>query len=122
MGRSKKMILDCLKKSITNNKEKWPDKLPRCLWAYHTTKRRANGETSFFLAFGSGAIIHPNFIKPSITALLLRIEQNNKEMVTSLDMAEEKREQTSTRIVAYQQQLLSSYNKMLRSGSSSSEI
>ncbi|XP_070669012.1 uncharacterized protein [Malus domestica] len=111
MGRSKKMILDCLKKSLTNNKEKWPDKLPICLWAYCTTKRRATGETPFFLAFGSEAIIHPNVIKPSITALLPSIEQNGKEMVTSLDLVEEKPEQTSTRIAAYQHQLLSSYNK-----------
>ncbi|XP_070660530.1 uncharacterized protein [Malus domestica] len=108
---SNKMILDCLKKSLTNKKEKWPDKLSECLWAYRTTKRRATGETSFSLAFGSEAIIHPNVIKPSITALLPSIEQNSKEMVTSLDLAEEKYEQTSTRIAAYQQQLISSYNK-----------
>ncbi|KAM2757858.1 hypothetical protein PS2_019548 [Malus domestica] len=36
---------------------------------------------------------------------------NRKEMATSLDLAEEMREQTITRIAAYQHQLLSSYNK-----------
>ncbi|KAM0963905.1 hypothetical protein EV1_022701 [Malus domestica] len=53
-GRAKasnKMILDCHKKSLTNKKGKWPDKLPECLWAYHTTKRRAIGVTLFYLAF-----------------------------------------------------------------------
>ncbi|KAM1764361.1 hypothetical protein ACFX11_003622 [Malus domestica] len=33
-GRAKasnKMILDCLKKSLTNKKGKWPDELPKCL-------------------------------------------------------------------------------------------
>ncbi|KAM1980517.1 hypothetical protein ACFX15_037118 [Malus domestica] len=64
---SNKMILDCLKKSLTNKKEKWPEKLPGCLWSYCTTKRRATSETSFSLAFGSEAIIHPNVIKPSIS-------------------------------------------------------
>ncbi|XP_070665208.1 uncharacterized protein [Malus domestica] len=108
---SNKMILDCLKKSLTNKKEKWPDELPGCLWAYRTTKRRATGETPLSLAFGLEVIIHPNVIKPSITALLPSIEQNSKEMVTSLDLVEEKCEQTSTRIAAYQQQLFSSYNK-----------
>ncbi|KAM1134971.1 hypothetical protein ACFX19_044734 [Malus domestica] len=111
MGRSKKMMLDCLKKSLTNNKEKWSDELPGCLWAYRLTKRRAAGETHFFLAFGSKVIIHPNVIKPSITTLLPSIEQNSKEMVTSLGLAKEKCEQTNTRIAAYQQQLISSYNK-----------
>ncbi|KAM2215240.1 hypothetical protein ACFX1X_022398 [Malus domestica] len=98
---SNKMIFDCLKKSLTNKKEKWPDELPGCLWVYHTTKRRATGETHFSLAFGSKAIIHPNVIK-----------QNSKEMFTILDLAEKKREQTIiTRITTYQQQLISSYNK-----------
>ncbi|XP_070667872.1 uncharacterized protein [Malus domestica] len=105
------MILDCLKKSLTNKKGKWLDELHRYLWAYHTTKRRATSETHFSLVFGSEGIIHPNVIKLSITALLLSIEQNSKEMDTSLNLAEEKREQTITPITAYQQQLFSSYNK-----------
>ncbi|XP_070664591.1 uncharacterized protein [Malus domestica] len=49
---SNKMIFDCLKKSLTNKKGKWPDELLRCLWAYCTTKRRATSETRFSLAFG----------------------------------------------------------------------
>ena len=84
---------------------------PRMSMAYRTTKRRATSETPFSLAFGSEAIIPPNIIMPSISTLLPSIEQNSKEMATSLDLAEEKREQTITRIAAYQQQLLSSYNK-----------
>ena len=68
----------------------------------------------FSLAFGSKAIIPPNIIVPSISTLLPDIEQNSKEMATNLDLAEERHEQTITRIAAYQQQLLSSYNKMTR--------
>ncbi|XP_068305147.1 uncharacterized protein [Pyrus communis] len=105
------MILDCLKKSLFDKKGKWPDELPECLWAYRTTKRQATGEISFSLAFGSEAIIPPNVIVLSISTLLLNIEQNSKELAISLDLAEEKCEKTITRIAAYQQQLLSSYNK-----------
>ncbi|KAM1334267.1 hypothetical protein ACFX2F_010204 [Malus domestica] len=108
---SNKTILDCLKKSLTDKKGKWPDKLPGCLWAYRTTKRRATGETPFSLAFGSEAIIPPNIIVPSINTLLPNVERNSKEMATDLDLAEERRERTITRIAAYQQQLISSYNK-----------
>ncbi|KAM2010007.1 hypothetical protein ACFX16_004703 [Malus domestica] len=100
---SNKVIINCLKKSLTNKKGKWPDELPGCLWAYCTIKRRATGEIRFSLAFGSEAIIHPNVIKLSIIALLPSIEKNSKEMATSLDLAKEKREQTITRIAAYQQ-------------------
>ncbi|KAM2258494.1 hypothetical protein ACFX1S_003574 [Malus domestica] len=108
---SNKMILDCLKKSLTNKKGKWPDELPKCLWAYHTTKRRATGETHFFLAFSSETIIHLNVIKPSISTLLLSIEHNSNEMATSLDLVENKCEQNITSIATYQHQLISSHNK-----------
>ncbi|XP_068319706.1 uncharacterized protein [Pyrus communis] len=108
---SNKMIIDYLKKSLTNKKGKWLDELPRCLWTYCTTKRRATGETPFSLAFGSKAIIHPNVIKLSITILLPSIKQNSMGMATSLDLTEEKHEQTITRITAYQQQLIFSYNE-----------
>ncbi|KAM1763293.1 hypothetical protein ACFX11_002648 [Malus domestica] len=56
---SNKTILNCLKKSINNKKGKWPDKFPKCVWAYHTTKRQATGEIPFSLAFDSKAIIPP---------------------------------------------------------------
>ncbi|KAM1292792.1 hypothetical protein ACFX2H_019538 [Malus domestica] len=96
-----KMILDCLKKSLTNKKGKWPDELPGCLWAYRTTKRRATDETHFSSAFGLEAIIYPNVIVPSISTLLPIIEQNSKEMAIISDLVEDKREQTITRIAAY---------------------
>ncbi|XP_068302756.1 uncharacterized protein [Pyrus communis] len=108
---SNKIILDYLKKTLANKKGKWPNELLRCLWAYRTTKRRATGDTPFSLVFGSEAIIHPNVIKSSITALLLSIEQNSKEIAISLDLTEEKREQAITLIAAYPQQLISNYNK-----------
>ncbi|RXH78874.1 hypothetical protein DVH24_006944 [Malus domestica] len=47
----------------------------------------------------------------SISTVLLNFEKNEKEMATNLDLAEEKREKVITRILAYQQQMLSSYNK-----------
>ncbi|XP_068331479.1 uncharacterized protein [Pyrus communis] len=100
---SNKMILDYLKKSFSDKKGKWPDELPKCLWEYHTTKRRATSETLFSLAFGSKAIIPPNVIMPSINTLLPSIEQNNKENATSLDLTKEKCDQTITHIAAYQQ-------------------
>ncbi|KAM0989225.1 hypothetical protein ACFX14_013153 [Malus domestica] len=100
---SNKTILDCFKKSLIDKKGKWPDELPECLWVYRTTKKRATNETPFSLSFGSEVIIPPNIIVPSITTLLPSIEQNSNEMATSLDLAEEKREQTITCIAAYQQ-------------------
>ncbi|KAM2350294.1 hypothetical protein ACFX1X_013717 [Malus domestica] len=108
---SKKTILDCLKKSLSDKKGNWSDDLPDVLWAYSTTKRRAIGETLFSLAYGSDTIIAPDVMVPSISSVLLNLEQNENEMATNLDLVEEEREKVITRIAAYQQQLLSSYNK-----------
>ncbi|XP_068319679.1 uncharacterized protein [Pyrus communis] len=98
---SNKTMFDCLKKSLSDKKGKWPDKLPECVWAYHTTKGRATNETHFSLAFGSEAIIHPSVIVPSFSIILLSIKQNRKEMAINLDLAEEKREKVITCIAAY---------------------
>ncbi|XP_068339061.1 uncharacterized protein [Pyrus communis] len=111
---SNKTILDCLKKSLSNKKGKWPNKLPDVLWAYCTTKRRATNETSFSLAYGSKAIIHPNVMVVRISTVLPNLEQNEKKMATNLNLVEEEREKVITRIVAYQQQIISSYNKRVK--------
>ncbi|KAM0981720.1 hypothetical protein TB2_014452 [Malus domestica] len=108
---SNKTILDCLRKSLSDKKGKWPDELHRCIWVYRTTKRQATSKTLFFLEFGLEAIIHPNDIVPSINTLLPSIEQKRKKMATNLDLAEDKCKKVITRIATYQQQLLSSYNK-----------
>ncbi|XP_070662336.1 uncharacterized protein [Malus domestica] len=108
---SNKTIIDCLKKSLLDNKGKWTDELPGVLWAYHTTKRCATGETPFSLAYSSEAIIYPNIMVPSISIVLQNLKQNEKEMATNLNLTEENGVKVITRIAAYQQQLFSSYNK-----------
>ncbi|KAM1355813.1 hypothetical protein ACFX2H_029820 [Malus domestica] len=104
---SNKTILDCLKKSLSDKKGKWPDNLPGVLWAYHTTKKRVTSETPFFLAYGNEVIILPNVMVPSISTVLPNFEQNKNEMATNLDSVEEEREKVITHIVAYQHQFLS---------------
>ncbi|XP_068323108.1 uncharacterized protein [Pyrus communis] len=98
---SNKTILDCLKKTLSDKKGKWPDELPSVLWTYCTTNRRATGETPFSPAYGSEAIIPPNITMPSTSTVLPNLEQYKKEMTINLDLAEEEREKVITRIAAY---------------------
>ncbi|XP_068321467.1 uncharacterized protein [Pyrus communis] len=86
---SNKIIFDCLKKTLSNNKDKWPNELPGVLWV----------------------IIPPNVVVPNISTVLPNFKQNEKEMAINLDLAKEEREKVITRITAYQQQLHSNYNK-----------
>ncbi|KAM1216519.1 hypothetical protein ACFX2J_012791 [Malus domestica] len=108
---SNKTFLNCLKKTLSDNKGKWPDELAGVLWAYRTTKRRVTSKTSFSLVYGSEAIIPPNVVVPSISTVLPNFKQKENEVATNLDLAKEEREKVITRISAYQQHLFSNYNK-----------
>ncbi|XP_068328282.1 uncharacterized protein [Pyrus communis] len=108
---SNKTIIDCLKKTLLDKMAKWPDEVSSVLWAYRTTKKQATGETPFSLVYGYKVIIPSKALMPSITTVLPNFKQNEKKMATNLDLAEEEREKVITRIAAYQQQLLSNYNK-----------
>ncbi|XP_068305037.1 uncharacterized protein [Pyrus communis] len=108
---SNKTILNCLKKTLSDRKDKWLNELPGVLWLYRTTKSRVTGETLFSLVYGYEVIISPNVVMPSINTILPNFEQSENEMATNLDLAKEEREKVITCIAAYQQQLLSSYNK-----------
>ncbi|XP_068314986.1 uncharacterized protein [Pyrus communis] len=98
---SNKTILNCRKKSLSNKKCKWPDELPSVLWAYRTTKRQATSETPFSLVYSFEVIIHPNVIVISINTILQNFEQNEKEMATNLDLANDECEKVIIRIASY---------------------
>ncbi|KAL1225352.1 hypothetical protein V5N11_009010 [Cardamine amara subsp. amara] len=47
-----KTVLSNFKKRLGSYKGRWYEELQPVLWAYQTTPRKANGETSFFLVYG----------------------------------------------------------------------
>ncbi|KAM2715784.1 hypothetical protein EV2_045343 [Malus domestica] len=72
-----------------------------CLKKSFTNKMILDCQTNFLDVYGH--ITPPKDEQP-----------NSKEMAISLDLVEEKRKQTITRIAAYPYQLLSSYNKRVK--------
>ncbi|VFQ89720.1 unnamed protein product [Cuscuta campestris] len=56
-------IIDGIKKKLLSEGSKWVDELPRILWTYRTTPRRATGDTPFGLAYGFEARA-PAEVKP----------------------------------------------------------
>lgn len=108
---SNKIMMDCLKKRLEGAEGKWVDQLLGVLWAYPTTKKRSIGETLFSLTFGTEAIIPPHIIVPSVGIEVGNIDQNYEQMKVNLDRLEEEYEKDIGRIVAYEQQLMSYYNK-----------
>lgn len=42
---------------VDKNKQTWPDKLPKALWAYRTTVRMATQTTPYLLVFDGEAVL-----------------------------------------------------------------
>lgn len=51
-----KTLIRILSRVIEKNLKGWADQLLLALWAYHTSKRKATGETSYALVYGEEAI------------------------------------------------------------------
>ena len=50
-------LLKIIKTRLEGAKGIWPDELPSVLWAYWTMERTPTGETPFWLAYGTEAVI-----------------------------------------------------------------
>ena len=51
-----KLVLNALRKDLERARGKWPQLLPKALWAVQTTIRGPTGETPFALTYGSKAL------------------------------------------------------------------
>ncbi len=95
------MIKGGLKKKLKEAKGKWPGELPSVLWSYRTTPRKATGETSFSLVFGTEAIIPVEVGQPSVRIQVFDGEGNNLGLRTKLDLIDEHREIAELRRKAF---------------------
>ena len=108
------MILDGIKKRLEEAKGRWVEELPSVLWAYRTTPRRSTGETPFAMAYGTEAVILLEVGLPTLRSELFDQGLNEVNLAKQLDLAEERREISTVRLAAYQQQLAKVYNKGVR--------
>ncbi|XP_028098015.1 uncharacterized protein LOC114297748 [Camellia sinensis] len=108
---SNKTIINGVKKQLEHAKGKWVEELPHVLWAYRTTTRHSTGETPYFLTYGMKAVILLEVGLPTLRSELFENTSNEEAIAQALDMAEGRRESALIRLVAYQQQLIKSFNK-----------
>ena len=92
-----KVIKSIIKRRLKRAKAMWVDELPLALWAYRTTYKSATGHTPFSLAFGAGAVIRVELEVPSHRTTYYDPMTNNKLLLESLDMVEEKRDEADLR-------------------------
>ena len=78
------------------------------------TRRTATGKTPFAMAFGVEAIIPAELGLPSLCFENYDEEDNVEQMMPTLDLVEEKREQAFIRTTACNQVVTIYYNKKFR--------
>ncbi|KAK8926340.1 hypothetical protein KSP39_PZI018276 [Platanthera zijinensis] len=115
-----KLIVNLLKKKITNLKGNWAEQLPSVLWALRTTPNSATGETPFKLSHGSEALIPVEFEvhSPRVIAAEDGSEEwrleNEEAQRLSLDYVEELRDLASMRQEETKRRMARHFDKNVR--------
>ena len=86
------------------------EELPSILWAYRTTPRESTGLTPFHLVYGNEAVVPIEIGVPS-TRRMLYDEENAEQRLAELDLISETHEQTTIRLMAYQQRMRQNYDR-----------
>ena len=86
------------------------EELPHVLWTYRTTPHRSIGETPFSMTYGAEAVIPLETSFPTSRTSSFNPRDNDEQLTKSLDLIEEKRENTMVQLVYYQQKLKQGYD------------
>ncbi|XP_066344336.1 uncharacterized protein [Miscanthus floridulus] len=103
------MVLQGLKPRIFNRLNKfggrWVAELPTVLWSLRTSSSRATGYTSFFMVYGSEAILPTdlNYGAPRVKAY--NEQANEASLEDAMDLLDEARDIALLRLAKYQQAL-----------------
>ncbi|XP_028107733.1 uncharacterized protein K02A2.6-like [Camellia sinensis] len=109
---SNKTIINGVKKQLEHAKGKWVEELPHMLWSYRTTTaRHSTRGTPYSLTYEMEAIIPLEVGLQTLRSELFESKSNEKAIAQALDMAESRRKAALIRLVAYQQQLIKSFNQ-----------
>lgn len=87
-----KILKMILKKKLNTAKGLWAKRLPKALCSIRTTPNTATGETPFFLAFGTKAVIPLEITHPSPWVQVYDSATNEASLNLDRDLLEEMRE------------------------------
>ena len=103
-----------LKKRLDNAKGKWIKELPHVLWTYRTTPQKSTRETHFLMTYGTEAVIPLENGFPTMRTSTFTSNGNDELLKKSLDLVEERRENTMVRLAYYQHKLKQGYDMNVR--------
>ena len=104
-------LLKIIKTKLDDAKGAWPEELPNVLWAYRTIARTPTGETPFRLSYGTEAVILVEVGVTSTRQAAFSEEGNDEELRINLDCLDEVRENASSRMEKYRQNMAEYYNR-----------
>ncbi|VFQ89711.1 unnamed protein product [Cuscuta campestris] len=103
-------IISGIKKKLLSEGSNWVDELPRVLWTYRTTPRRATGDTPFGLAYGFEARAPAENVIPTRREMTYDPEVNEQNQAVELNFLEERRDEARIRVENYRRQVKSYFD------------
>ncbi|VFQ73798.1 unnamed protein product [Cuscuta campestris] len=107
-------IIDGIKKKLLSEGSKSVDELPRILWTYTTTPRRATGDTPFGLAYGFEARAPAEVVIPTRREMKYDPEVNEQNQAVELNFVEERRDEARIRAENYRRQVKSYFDSKVK--------
>lgn len=87
---TRSMLIEILKKKLTNKRETWFEEMPRVLWAYNTTRKTSMGMTPFTLNYEPVTLIPEEIEILTYKAQQFHERLNNEGLKQSFDLLDEK--------------------------------
>ncbi|VFQ72015.1 unnamed protein product [Cuscuta campestris] len=109
-----RIIIDGIKKKLLSEGSKWVDELPRILWTYRTTPRRATGDTPFGLAYGFEARAPAEVVIPTRREMEYDPVVNEQNQAVELNFVEERRDEARIRAENYRCQVKSYFDSKVK--------
>ncbi|GJX65135.1 reverse transcriptase domain-containing protein [Tanacetum coccineum] len=92
----------------------WVEVLPHVLWAHCTEIKSSNGHTSFFLTYGTEAVIPLEIGMPSLMCEKVDQAMNDEALILNLDILEEMQEKAAIQEARSKAKMEKYYNAKVR--------
>ena len=107
-------LLKIIKVRLEEAKDAWLEELPNVLWAYRTTVKTLIGETPFRLTYGTEVVIPVEVGVTNMRREIFHEDSNDDQLKVNLDCLDEVREESSQKMMKYQQKMTEYYNKRVK--------
>nr|GEV02670.1 reverse transcriptase domain-containing protein [Tanacetum cinerariifolium] len=103
--------------TVGGKNKNWVEEVSHVLWAHRTMIKSSNGETPFSLTYGAEAVILAEIGMPTLRTTEVDTVKNYEALGISLDLLEEKREQTAIQEAGNRVKIKGYYNASVQSTS-----